>query len=76
MSLAYEGTWLLIFVWIVLTIIALKWRHSLISYFAPVIGIFAGLSLVNDLSLVVGIALILLNIGLLWSQIFKEVKKA
>ena len=68
-----ETVWLLFALWLILLIVGFK-RRGLVSYVSVIIGLFFGLTLVNNVGLVVGVSIIFLNLGLLWQVITEEAK--
>lgn len=68
-----ESIWILFALWIILLIIGLK-NHGVISQVSPIIGFFFGFMLVNNVGLVVGTSIILLNLILLWQALARETK--
>jgi len=74
MSLAFEPTWIMMILWLALLVLTAKWKVSLLPYAVSLIGIFVGISFVQNISLLIGVTLIFLNIGLLWHFMFKGEK--
>jgi hypothetical protein len=75
MSLVFEPTWIEMVLWLgLLLLTATKWKVGILPYATALIGIFVGISFVQNISLLIGVTLIFLNIGLLWHFLFKGEK--
>ena len=70
-----ETIWLLLALWVVLLILGLT-KKGIIMYIATLLGVFFGLDISNNVSLLYGVPIILLNLGLLYEQIFRSGKNA
>jgi len=68
--------WLIFALWIVLLMITFRKNDLIWVVTSSIIGLFFGINLVNETSLIIGVSIILLNVALLWKGLFKEMKKA